>query len=60
MSKIEHWIVEVVDSETGEVRRSNPFELYEDALDVYSDLKASDSKGFISIQKVERKLLLED
>ena len=56
-NNVVEWIVEEVDSKTG-ARTVRPFPSYSEALEVYNDLKEKNN-NFLSIQKSEKKLLLE-
>ncbi len=59
MSKnVVQWIVEEVDNLTG-IRRVKEFASYDEALDVYNDLKLRNEHNFISLEKAEKKLLIE-
>jgi len=58
MSNIVTWIVEEVDSNTKKVRTQS-FNNYDEALEIYNHLKQMNENNFVSIQKSERKLLLE-
>lgn len=58
MNNIVSWIVEEVDSKTGN-RRVQSFSQYEDALDIYNNLKTENKENFVSIQRTEKKLLTE-
>lgn len=53
------WIVEQVEHDTGNVKRQ-AFTSYDEALDVYNNLKRENAQNFVSIEKSEKKLLLED
>lgn len=55
---VTQWVVEDVDAIT-KVRRSHTFNNYDEALDVYNDLKMLNENNFVSIQKLEKKLLTE-
>ena len=58
MTNVVSWIVEEVDSTTNNVR-SQTFTSYEEALDMYNHLKLLNESNFVSIQKAEKKLLVE-
>lgn len=58
MNKLVSWIVEEVDSKTGD-RKIHSFNQYDEALDVYNNLKTERKESFVSIQKSEKKLLTE-
>jgi hypothetical protein len=59
MSKnIVKWIVEEVDSLTG-IRNTKEFNSYDEALDVYNDLKIRNEHNSISLEKANKKLLIE-
>lgn len=55
-NNIVEWIVEEV--RDGNVRTQS-FQTYEDALDVYNHLKVENKESFVSIQRSEKKLLVE-
>lgn len=57
MNHIVSWIVEEVDN-TGN-RKTQTFNQYDEALDVYNHLKLEKKESFVSIQKTEKKLLVE-
>jgi hypothetical protein len=59
MSKIVQWIVEEVENDTGSVLYKQSFQNYDEALDVYNALKLEHNESLISIQRSEKKLLLE-
>lgn len=57
MSKnLVEWVVEEV--RDGNVR-TQAFQSYEEALDVYNAIKTENKESFVSIQKSEKKLLVE-
>lgn len=58
MTNIVEWIVEEVSAVDGGVK-SQRFTNYEEALDIYNHLKSLNEKNFVSIQKSEKKLLVE-
>lgn len=58
MGNVVQWVVEEVDSATNNVK-SQVFNNYDEALDMYNHLKLLNEKNFVSIQKAEKKLLLE-
>lgn len=58
MNNIVSWIVEEINSQTGD-RRVQSFNQYDDALDVYNHLKLENKENFVSIQRSEKKLLTE-
>lgn len=58
MSNIVTWIVEEIDNETKKVR-TQCFNNYDEAIEIYNHLKTLNENNFVSIQKTERKLLLE-
>lgn len=55
---IVQWVVEEVDALT-KIRRTQAFNNYDEALDVYNNLKTINENNFVSIQKSEKKLLTE-
>lgn len=57
MSNLVQWIVEEVKPE-GAIRTVS-FQSYDEALDVYNSLKVESPDSFVSIEKKERKLLVE-
>ena len=52
------WIVEEVDALTG-IKTTKEYDSYDDALDVYNDLKLKNEHNLISIEKSKKKLLME-
>lgn len=54
---IVEWVVEEVKKD-GNVKKSK-FSSYDEALDIYENLKTQNPESFISIQKSEKKLLVE-
>jgi hypothetical protein len=58
MGNVVSWVVEEVSNESGDVR-SQTFANYDEALDMYNHLKILNEKNFVSIQKAEKKLLVE-
>ena len=58
MTNIVTWIVEEVDNTSKKVRTQS-FNSYDEALEIYNHLKMVNENNFVSIQKTERKLLLE-
>jgi hypothetical protein len=59
MSKnVAKWIVEEVDALTG-IKTTKEYDSYDDALDVYNDLKLKNEHNLISMEKSKKKLLLE-
>lgn len=52
------WIVEEKDNTTGAVKTQS-FNSYDEALDMYNYLKLLNENSFVSIQKNEKKLLVE-
>jgi hypothetical protein len=56
-NNVVEWIVEEINVR-GE-RREFPFSTYEEAIEVYNDLKVKNEQNFLSIQKSAKKLLLE-
>ena len=59
MSNIVKWIVEEKENDTGKVTFFQEYSSYDDALDIYSALKTERADTFVSIQKSEKKLLIE-
>lgn len=57
-NNVVQWVVEEVDSTTNSVR-SQTFANYDEALDMYNHLKLLNENNFVSIQKAEKKLLVE-
>lgn len=55
-NNVVEWIVEEV--RDGNIR-TQAFQSYEDALDVYNHLKLENKESFVSIQRSEKKLLVE-
>ena len=59
MSKsVEKWIVEETNPETGK-KVSREYSSYDDALDMYNELKLNNENACISIEKSKKRLLLE-
>lgn len=58
MNNVVQWVVEEVDSTTNNVR-SQTFSNYDEAMDMYNHLKMLNEANFVSIQKAEKKLLVE-
>lgn len=55
-SNVVEWIVEEV--RDGNIRTQS-FQSYEEALDIYNHLKSEHKESFVSIQRSEKKLLVE-
>jgi len=53
------WIVEEKENETGKVTYLMEFDSYDEALDAYNSLKTEKENTLVSIQKSNKKLLLE-
>ena len=58
-SNVVKWIVEEKETESDKVTYLMEFDSYDEALDVYNALKTERNDTFVSIQKSEKKLLLE-
>ena len=59
MSKnVGKWIVEEVDVLTG-ITTTKEYDSYDDALDVYNDLKLKNEHNLISMEKSKKRLLME-
>jgi hypothetical protein len=58
MGNVVSWIVEEVNNDSGDVR-SQTFANYDEALEMFNHLKLLNEKNFVSIQKAEKKLLVE-
>lgn len=58
-SNVVKWIVEEKENDTGKVTYLMEFDSYDEAIDAYSALKAERNDTFVSVQKSEKKLLLE-
>jgi hypothetical protein len=58
MGNVVSWIVEEVNNDSGNVR-SQTFTNYDEALEMFNHLKLLNEKNFVSIQKAEKKLLVE-
>jgi hypothetical protein len=59
MANVVRWIVEEKENDSGKVTYSQEFSSYDEALDIYNSLKVKREDTFVSIQKSEKKLLLE-
>jgi len=59
MSNVVKWLVEEKDSNTGNVTYSQEFSSFDEAVEVYNDLKNKRDDTFLIIEKTEKKLLLE-
>lgn len=57
-TNVVQWVVEEIDSAT-KIRRTQYFSNYDEALDIYNNLKSLNENNFVSIQKSEKKLLVE-
>lgn len=57
MSNVVTWIVEEVHPDG--VRNTHTFNSYDEALDMYNHSKQMYKESFVSIQKSEKKLLVE-
>lgn len=53
------WLVEEKDQKTNAVVYSQEFSSYDEAFDVYNSLKTEHVDTLVSIEKTERKLLVE-
>lgn len=58
MSNVVRWLVEEKDA-TGNVTYSQEFNSYDEAVGVYNDLKLKREDTTVSVEKTEKKLLLE-
>jgi hypothetical protein len=59
MSNVVKWLVEEKDSETGNVIYSQEFNSFDEASSVYRDLTRKRDDTMVSIEKSDKKLLLE-
>jgi len=59
MSNVVKWLVEEKDSDTGEVTYSQEFISFDEAMTVYRDLTNRRDDTLVSIEKSEKKLLME-
>jgi len=59
MSNVVKWLVEEKDSNTGNVTYAQEFSSFDEAVEVYNDLKNKRDDTFLIIEKTEKKLLLE-
>lgn len=59
MSNVVKWLVEEKENETGNVTYSQEFNSFDEAVEVYNDLKNKRDDTLLTIEKSEKKLLLE-
>lgn len=59
MSNVVKWLVEEKENETGNVTYSQEFNSFDEAVEVYNDLKSKRDDTLLTIEKSEKKLLLE-
>lgn len=53
------WLVEEIDYHTGEVKFKQKFSTYDEAVQTYTEKKRSNMLNTVSIEKVDKRLLLE-
>lgn len=59
LSEKTEWLVEEVDYHTGNINFQQKYNTYEEAVQVFSDKKRSNMLNTVSIEKVDKRLLLE-